>query len=163
MKDIRKLTNHFNDPGGDVSPWIFIPEANVQEMSTVESPGLLTIWPAGLEKDIRGMPQDPIRIDDYDMPWQFQLCLAQNYNAALLGVGDVKQANYAIGLNLAVTFSDPATWSEKRDEPPPDTRSFQLLAVHLGSTGEFAEGLPQFADPGGTDETYLVWGKRRSG
>lgn len=159
MKDIRNLTNHFNDPDGGISPWIFIPEANVQEMSAAESPGLLTIWPAGLEQDIKGMPQDPIRIGDYDMPWQFQLCLAQNYNAALLGAGDVKQANYAIGLNLAVTFSDPATWPEKRDQQPPDTRSFQLLAVHLGSTGEFAEGLPQFADPGGTNETYLVWGR----
>lgn len=157
MGDIRDLSQHFNQPDGDISPWMFIPEDNIKKLSAAEHPGLLTIWQNGQEKDIKGVLKDPIRMDEYRMPWQFQMCLAQNYAASLLGMGDAQQNNYAIGFNLAVTFSDPALWPENRDELPPDTHSMQLFVVHLGSTGEFSEGLPQFA----TDlkETFLVWGR----
>ena len=41
--------------------------------------------------------------------------------------------NMAIGLNVAVTFSDPSTWPADRNQTPPDLRSFRLLIVHRGS------------------------------
>ena len=144
-KDIRKLSQHFNEPGGDISPWMFIPADNIKEISTAEYPGLVTLWQAGKGEDIKGILQNPIRIDDYPMPWEFELALVQNYMRVLLGIGDPKQDNYAIGLNIALTFSDPSEWPTDRTQRPPDTHSFQLFVVHLGSTGDFSAGLPQFA------------------
>ena len=51
-------------------------------------------------------------------------------------LGPRRRSIYAIGLNLAVTFSDPSTWPKDRLKRPPQTREFQLLNVHLGCTGE---------------------------
>ena len=97
------------------------------------------------------------------MPWEFHLGLIQNYQA-MKGLSE-KQINYAIGLNLAVTFSDPATWPRDRSEAPPDTRSLQLFVVHLGNVGEnYRPGVPQVKetalnqyDP--SPEVYLVYGR----
>src|ERR1700674_2534112 len=33
-RDIRKLSQHFNEPGGDISPWMFIPTENIKKNST---------------------------------------------------------------------------------------------------------------------------------
>jgi len=156
-KDIRELSQHFNEPGADISPWMFIPEDNVKEMSTAEHPGLMAIWQAGKGKDIKGILKDPIRIDDYPLPWQYQLSLPQNF-AAILGIGSKDQMNFAIGMNVAVTFSDPSTWPKDRTQRPPDTHDVQLLVVHLGSTGEFEPGLPQYSDYA-HPETYMLWGR----
>jgi len=76
-----------------------------------------------------------------------------------------QQINYAIGLNLAVTFSDPASWPEDRSVLPPDTHVLQLLVVHLGNVGEnYRPGVPQVKgsalnqfDP--SPETYLVFAR----
>src|SRR5580704_6575537 len=38
--DIRKLSQHFSVPGGDIAPWMFIPAENLKEISTREHPGL---------------------------------------------------------------------------------------------------------------------------
>ena len=154
---IRKFTEHFNDPDADISPWIFIPADNIEEFSTSKHPGLATIYEAGRGTDIKGLLKDPIRIGDFRLPWEFQTSMVQSFNAQA-GVGAKTQVNYAIGLNVAVTFSDPAIWPADRLQRPPDTHDFQLLVVHLGCTGEAGVGLPQYtADP--HPENYLVWGR----
>ena len=106
-KDIRALSQHFLDAGGKTAPWIFVPQENLASLSTSEHPGVVTIWEAGRGKDIKGILEKPIRIDDYPLPWDFHLGLVQNYQA-MKGISE-GQINYAIGLNLVVTFSDPAT------------------------------------------------------
>jgi hypothetical protein len=157
-EDIRKLSQHFTSANGDILPWMFIPADNIKEISTTEHPGLVTVRQAGRGKDVRGILENPIAIDDYDLPWEFQMSLVQNYMAALLGTGDSNQDNCAIGFNVALTFSDPALWPKDRTQRPPDTHDFQLFVVHLGSTGEFSPGLPQFVHYR-SPETYLVWGR----
>jgi hypothetical protein len=151
-KGIRALSQHFNKSGGDISPWMFVPEENVKEVSTTASPGLVTIWPADKGKDIKGILKHPIRIDEYPTPWEFQLSMVQNFGAM---AGIKPQSNYAIGLNIALTFSDPSTWPEDRTQLPPDTHTVQLLVIHLGSG---SRGLAQYSHVPSPD-TFLVWGR----
>jgi hypothetical protein len=164
-KDIRKLSQHFTDPK-DISPWMFVPQDNIETMDTTEHPGLMTIWEAGKGEDIKGILKEPIKIDDYPLPWEFQTQFAQNEQLFKAATTDKnRQLNYAIGLNLAVTFSDPSTWPKDRTQMPPDTHSVQLLVVHLGNYGElYRTGLPQirnsalnYYDP--SPEVYLVDGR----
>src|SRR5262249_55875740 len=129
----------------------------LKEVSTSEHPGLATIREAGKGKDIKGILKDPIRVNDYALPWEFQTSLVQSFSV-LAGVGARTQYNTAIGLNVAVTFSDPSTWPADRTKRPADTRDFQLLVVHLGCTGEAGVGLPQYSNEP-HPETYLVWGR----
>lgn len=155
--DISALNQHFNDAGKDIAPWMFVPKDNIKEFSTAEHPGLATIYEAGRGQDIKGILREPIRIGDYRLPWEFQTSLVQSFNLTA-GVGAKTQVNAAIGLNVAVTFSDPSTWPAERTKRPPKTHDFQLLVVHLGSTGEAGSGLPQYtAEP--HPENYLVWGR----
>ena len=144
-RDIRELSQHFTDPGGNIAPWRFVPENNAKEISTAEHPGLATIWEAGKGQDVKGVLAEPIRIGDYPLPWEFQMSLMKNFDAAA-GVGSRSQINFAMGMNLAINFSDPATWPTDRSQLPPDTRSLQLLVVHLGLTGEAGVGLPQYTN-----------------
>ena len=155
--DISALDQHFNQPGKDISPWIFVPGENIKEFSTEEHPGLATIYEAGRGSDIKGILKQPIKIGDYRLPWEFQTSLVQSFNL-MAGVGAKTQVNAAIGLNVAVTFSDPSTWPADRTKRPPRTREFQLLVVHLGCTGEAGVGLPQYSNEP-HPETYLVWGR----
>jgi len=164
-KDIRKLGQHFTGPQDD-SPWMFLPKDNIISANTTEHPGLMTLWENGKGEDIKGILKDPIRPTDYPMPWEFQLQLAQNQQAFKAATSDKgRQLNYAIGMNLVVTFSDPATWPKDRTQMPPDTHSLQLFVVHLGNYGElYRTGLPQlkssalnYYDP--SPETYLVYGR----
>jgi hypothetical protein len=160
--DIRKLSQHFLDRRG-TDPWIFIPEENIKELSVAEHPGLVTIWEQGKGKDIKGVLGAPIKITDYPLPWEFHLGLVQN-SLATKGLSE-KQINYAIGLNVALTFSDPSTWPKERTRQPPQTHSAQLLVVHLGNQGEnYRLGVPQvkrselnFHDH--SPEVYLVYGR----
>jgi hypothetical protein len=162
-KDIRTLSQHFLDRTGAISPWIFVPRDNIANMSTAEHGGVLTLWEAGHGKDIKGVLKEPIRFDDYPVPWEFHLGFVQNYQA-MKGLSE-KQINYAIGLNLAVTFADPATWPKDRSRTPPNTHSVQLFVVHLGNIGEnYRPGVPQVKgtalnqhDP--SPEVYLVYGR----
>jgi hypothetical protein len=156
-RKISQLNQHFNEPDKDIAPWAFVPAANIKSFSTAEHPGLATIYEAGKGQDIKGVLKAPIKIGDYRLPWEFQTSLVQSFNATA-GVGAKTQVNYAIGLNVAVTFSDPSTWPAERSKRPPDTREFQLLVVHLGCTGEAGVGLPQFSNEP-HPETYLVWGR----
>src|SRR5438309_2244513 len=73
-KDIRKLSQQFIDPK-DLSPWIFVPRDNVKFVSLTKHPGFATIWHGEEGKDIKGILKDPIRLDDYPMPWEFHLGL----------------------------------------------------------------------------------------
>jgi hypothetical protein len=156
-QDISTLDQHFNEPGTDFSPWIFVPRENIKQLSTEEHPGLVTILEAGAGKDIKGILRDPIKIGDYKLPWEFQTSMVQSFNL-LAGVGAKTQVNSAIGLNIALTFANPEEWPKDRTQRPPQTHDFQLLVVHLGSTGEAGTGLPQYsAEP--HPETYLVWGR----
>ena len=101
---IGELSQHFNDPNTGFSPWIFIPESNVKEVSTAEHPGLATLWQAGQGKDVKGVLENPIRIDDYPLPWEFQLGLVPNF-AAILGMGSKGQQNFAIGFRPSSFFA----------------------------------------------------------
>ena len=144
-KDIRSLSHHFNAPGGDISPWIFVPDDNVKELSTSDSPGLVTVWEAGRGKDVKGILKEPIRLDQYPLPWEFQLGLVQNFEV-LVGMSSA-----AAGINVAVTFSDPSTWPKDRTQMPPNTHSVQLLAAHLAN-------LPQYATNPWSLSSF-IWGR----
>lgn len=154
---IGQLSEHFSAPWDGSSPWVFVPDGAVKEFSTTEHPGLAVVWDSGAGLDIKGITRRAIGIADYKLPWEFQLGLMQNFSAET-GFTIRTQANYAIGLNLALTFSDPATWPADRARQPPDTRSLQLLACHVGSTGESSQGLPQYTTQP-HPETYLIWGR----
>src|SRR5437879_2703239 len=75
-KDIRKLSQQFIDPN-DHSPWIFVPQDNVKSVSLKAHRGFATIQHGEGGKDIKGILKDPIRIDDYPMPWEFHLALGR--------------------------------------------------------------------------------------
>ena len=100
-------------------------------------------------QDIKGILQEPIKIGDYRLPWEFQTSLVQSFNL-MAGVGAKTQVNSAIGLNVAVTFSDPSTWPTDRTQRPPKTHDFQLLVVHLGCTGEAGVGTAAVSRPSPT-------------
>ena len=159
-KDIRKLSQDFNSPSNDISPWIVDPGSNIESLSTSEHRGLLTIHEAGRGQDVKGVLKDPIRIDEYPLPWEFQLGLLQPESKA----GDA-QTNYAIGVNLAVTFSDPSTWPKDRSTLPRDTHSLQLFVARIGNYGEiYRTGVPQlrfgtlnYGDP--SPEAYVLYGR----
>lgn len=155
-KDISELNQHFNQPGEPLAPWTFQPEKNIKDLSTSEHPGLLMIKPADKQQDVKGVLEQPIRLDQYAAPWEFQLALAQNFDA-MCGVRSKTQINYALGLNVAVTFSNPDSWPKDRQTRPEGTKEFQLLVVHLGHNAG-GEGLPQFTHAP-HPETYLVWGR----
>ena len=142
---ISQFNQHFNDADDNIAPWQFTPQENIKELSTRRQPGLATLFEAGQGTDVKGLLPEPIGIADFQLPWEFQTSLVQSFNATA-GVGVKTQVNTAIGMNLAVTFSDPDTWPEDRHQRPPDTREFQLLVVHLGSTGEAGTGLPQYSE-----------------
>lgn len=138
--DIRKLSQHFIDEK-DSGPWQFLPASNIKDMSLQEHRGLVTIREAGQGQDIKGLLKSPIRIEKYPAPWEFHLGILQNH-LGQKGLSE-KQINYAIGLNLAVTFSDPSTWPRDRSQSPSDLKSLQLFVVHLGSVGEnYRLGIP---------------------
>ncbi|GIT28600.1 MAG: hypothetical protein Ct9H300mP1_06460 [Planctomycetaceae bacterium] len=115
-----------------------------QGVSLSEHRGLVTLREAGKGQDIKGLLKSPLRLDDYPAPWEFHLGILQNH-LGQKGLSE-KQINYAIGLNLAVTFSDPKTWPKDRSKPPADLKSLQLFVVHLGSIGENYPG----GNPGGS-------------
>ena len=156
-REISGFDQHFNRPGANVNPWVFVPQENIKEFSTEEHPGLATIYEAGRGQDIKGILKDPIRIGAYRLPWEFQTSFVQSFNLTA-GVGAKTQVNSAIGLNVVVTTSDPADWPADRNKRPPKSHEFQLLVVHLGCTGEAGVGLPQFSSEP-HPETYLVWGR----
>lgn len=138
--DIRKLSQHFIDEK-DTGPWQFVPSENIKEVSLSEHRGLVTIREASKGKDIKGLLKSPISLAEYPAPWEFHLGILQNH-LGQKGLSE-KQINYAIGLNLAVTFSDPKTWPKDRSQPPADLKSLQLFVVHLGSIGEnYRLGIP---------------------
>jgi hypothetical protein len=158
--DIRKLSQDFTQTSGDIDPWIFYPQSNIQSLSTSDHRGLLTIRDAGKGQDIKGVLKDPIPMGQYPLPWEFQLGFLQPESKA----GDA-QTNYAIGLNLAVTFSDPSTWPKDRTQVPTDTHSLQLFVARIGNYGEiYRTGIPQlrfgnlnYGDP--SPEAYMLYGR----
>ena len=158
QKDIRQLSRHFNDPDAPAAPWTFTPDANISVMDSRKAVGALTLQAAGNGKDIKGLPGGPFRIDEYPLPWYFRLGYIADQNAIAGHVGTRTQINYSFGLNLALTFSPPSEWPADRSQRPPDTHDVQLLVVHLGSTGEVAEGLPQYTRDM-HPERFLVWGR----
>src|ERR1051326_5903616 len=110
-RDIRKLTQHFISEREDTSPWIFTPRENVKSVSTSEHPGFVTIWHGDKGQDVKGLLAHPIRIDDFPVPWEFHLGFGQ-----LQSSEQPRQSCYGMGLNLALTFSDPSTWPSDRNQ-----------------------------------------------
>ena len=140
LPDIRKLSQHFID-AKNTGSWQFGPRTNIKDLSLTEHRGLVTIHENGKGQDIKGLLKKPISLKDYPAPWEFHLGILQNH-LAQKGLSE-KQINYAIGLNLAVTFSDPKTWPKDRSKKPADLKSLQLFVVHLGSIGEnYRLGIP---------------------
>jgi hypothetical protein len=158
--DIRGLSQDFISLSNDISPWMFFPQSNIASMTTAEHRGLLTLRDAGHGQDIKGVTQEPIPIDKYHLPWEFQMGLLQPESKA----GDA-QTNYAFGLNLAVTFSDPSTWPSDRTKLPPETHTLQLMVARIGNYGEiYRTGIPQlrfgklnYGDP--SPEAYVLYGR----
>jgi hypothetical protein len=158
--DIRTLSQDFISPSNDIFPWVFSPRSNIASLTTSEHRGLLTLRDAGHGEDIKGVTQEPIPIGKYHLPWEFQMGLLQPESKA----GDA-QTNYAIGMNLAVTFSDPSTWPSDRTKLPPDTHTLQLMVVRIGNYGEiYRTGIPQlrfgklnYGDP--SPEAYMLYGR----
>jgi hypothetical protein len=101
--DIHTLTQYFTGESEDTSPWMFVPRGNIRSVSTSEHPGHLTIWHADTGEGIKGRLKEPIKISDYPTPCEFHLGLAQYRSGEL-----PERSNYAIRLNIAVTFSDPS-------------------------------------------------------
>ena len=159
-RDIRKLTQHFIETDEKIDPWVFYPKSNIKTLSTTEHRGYLMLEDAGTGEDIKGSPIKPIRIDEYNIPWDFKMGLMQPHPKS----GD-NQNNYAFGVNVAVTFSDPSLWPEDRTQTPPDTHGIQLLVVRLGAYGEMnRRGVPQLrynkhnhGDP--SPELYMLYGR----
>jgi hypothetical protein len=148
--DIRKFTTHFQ-AGNDPGPWTFSPP-NTHMVSTDEFPGLLTIRHSGADVEFKGTLKEPLPLADYPPPWDFEIDVLHSFWTKCAG----GQINVAVGLNVALTFSDPSTWPKDRSIRPPDTHDFQLLIVHLGS--RFGPGLPMYKvyhHP----ERFLVWGR----
>jgi hypothetical protein len=147
--DIRKLSQHFKVPNDNTSPWIFMPGENIQSLSTANHPGYVTLRDAGKGMDIKGILDKAIAIDDFPLPWEFHLGLVG-------GVNCCGEGNWAHGLNLAVTFSDPSRWPEDRTEVPPETHSLQVFVVHL-SAPQLGSTPLNYNEPG--HEVYLVYGR----
>ncbi len=162
VKDISQFTSHFRDPDRGHAPWGFYPEDSIASVSTTESPGFVVIRNKGGGTDIKGILAEPIRMDEYPVPWEFHMGFMQDKFQA---VGSEGQVNYAFGVNVAVTFSDPSTWPADRTQRPPNTRSVQLLLVHMGNVGEnFRAGLPLARLSGlnsydSSPEVFLVYGR----
>src|SRR6266568_5287441 len=76
-RDIRKLTQHFTGESEDISPWIFTPSGNIRSVSTSEHPGFVTVWHGDKGRDVKGLLNDPIKIDDFPIPWEFHLGFGQ--------------------------------------------------------------------------------------
>ncbi len=160
--DIEVFSNHFIEPGADLSPWMFVPGDNIRSLSTRSNPGYVRIQQDGKGRDVKGILEDPIRLDEYPVPWEFQVGFLQDLRDQSNTFG---QANYAFGMNVVVTFSDPSTWPEDRTQVPPDARSVQLLVVHLGNVGEgYIPAVPlvrrsalNWGDP--SPEAYLLYGR----
>ncbi len=148
--DIRKLSQHFKEPNDNIAPWMSVPRENIQSLTTASHPGYVTLRDAGNGTDIKGILEKPITIDDFPLPWEFHLGFAPT------GYGCCGGENWAMGLNLAVTFSDPSKWPEDRNEFPPETHSVQVLVVHLTSPDLAASEL-NYHDPG--HEAFLVYGR----
>ena len=163
--DIRQLSQHFNTPDNNTAPFIFIPTSNVATVNTSEHRGLALIREAGNGQDVKGILQRAIPISQYTLPWQMQLCIQQAFNVT--AGRSANQLNTAIGLNVALTFSNPSTWPTDRSTQPAQTHSFQLLGVHLGNYGETGQGLPQLVTnpniyrmTGDTSpEAYFIYGR----
>jgi hypothetical protein len=168
--DIRNLSSHFN-PGEGPGTWKFHTssgrelalekhERDLKDhfVSPEIHPGLLTIRHSGADEQIKGTIGRPIGISEFHIPWEFELEILRDFWTT----SSSKQSNYAHGLNVALTFSDPASWPAEMTSWPPDTHWFQLLIVHLGTRGS-SGGLPQYGvyeDGGGAmGERWLVWGR----
>lgn len=154
----NNFSQHFNEPDDSISPWMFIPGNNVEKITTKDHLGLASIWIGRQNEDVRGVLKKPMNVSEHRLPLQFQCSWMQNFDAMTGRSG--KQINYAIGVNVAVTFSDPAAWPEDRKQRPPDTKDIQLFMVHLGNYGEVGKVLPQLETKGyPSGETYLVYGR----
>jgi hypothetical protein len=140
-RDIRKLSDHF-EPG---KPRRYTFQASDDAyISTEEHPGLLTIYHSGRDEEIRGILDQPIKLADYPPPWECEMDIMHSFWTK---TSYKIQINMAIGMNVELTFSDPSTWPEDRTQRPPDTHSFRVYFVHIGS-----------AWPDGLEEDFLVWG-----
>src|SRR5438874_2265918 len=87
---IESLSQHFNQPGKSIDPWMFVPKENILDFSTTMHPGLAVFHEAGKGHDLKGILKKAIRIDDYRLPWEFQLAMPQCFNA-MLGINTIGQ------------------------------------------------------------------------
>ena len=144
--DISALDQHFNQPGKDISPWMFVPAENIKEFSTEEHPGLATIY--------RGWPrqghQGDLEAADQDRRLPAALGVSDLARAELQSDGGRRgqdtgqcgdRAQCRGHLLRSVDLAQPTGRSARRR-----TREFQLLVVHLGCTGEAGSGIAPVFD-----------------
>ncbi len=121
-KDIRDFTHHFNTPGS-MGPWVFNSPRGMS-LSTTTFPGSLEITLNEPYEELKGTLGRPIPLSEFPIGWECEMEVL--FDSFTTGGRDA-----AIGMNLAVTFSDPSTWSAKPNQTPPETYFLQTLLVHL--------------------------------
>jgi hypothetical protein len=118
-KDIRKLTQHFIDPRGDTSPWVFYLQDNIRSISTSERPGFATIKVGSKGKDIKGILKDPISVDEYPIPWEFHLGFGQSQSSENSRVGS------------GMPHEDPGCW-HAGVQYFPEERRYRFINIDAG-------------------------------
>jgi len=125
-KDIRDLSFHFNEPG-KMGPWKFN-SARGTSLSTTDWPGTLAIKLKEPYEELKGTLGKPITPSDYPLGWHYeQEVFFDNNTFQAMGETGL---DAAVGLNVALTFSDPATWPADMSQQPPETHSLQLFLIH---------------------------------
>ncbi len=140
--DIRTWSNFFETPS--IEPWKFKPAGRGHVLSTREFPGLLTIRNTEPEDEIKGILPHPLPLAALPPRWEFEADVVHSFWTKTVG----KECNAAIGLNVALTFSDPSEWPSDRNQMPPDTHVFRIYIVHLGSRWAHVK----------VPERFYVWG-----
>jgi hypothetical protein len=146
-KDISKFSSVSLQPG-KIGAWKFYPSKGYH-ISTEQHPGLLTIRNiGGAEEDLKGTIGQPLPLSDYPPQWEFEVNMIRS-QASKRGFmsPDDRGGCDAIGLNVALTFSEPSTWPKDNTQKPKKTYSFQLYSVHLLSP-----------EMGSHEGKFMVWG-----
>jgi hypothetical protein len=146
-KDISKFSCVRFQPG-KMGPWKFYPSKGYH-ISTEQHPGLLTIRNiGGAEEDLKGTIGQPLPVSEYPPQWEFEVDVirSQASKRGFMSTDDRGGCD-AIGLNVALTFSEPSTWPDDYSKQPKKTYSFQLYSVHLLSP-----------EMGSHEGKFMVWG-----
>jgi hypothetical protein len=142
VEDLRSYSSFFETDS--TKPWQFLPAGKGHVISTSEFPGLLTIRNMDSKDEIKGILPHILPLAALPPRWEFETDVVHSFWTKTVG----KECNAAIGLNVALTFSNPLAWPEDRNQMPPDTHVFRLYIVHLGTRWAHVN----------VPERFYVWG-----